>query len=453
METYRLKRVLGLSGLSFIAIGFTIGGGVFVFTGIVLKITGPALPVAYGLAMIPVLLSMMPLAMLGSAIPSTGGNYMYPSRMISPGLAFTGIWTYALASFFGQLPLYAIGCARYARVFMPHLPVDGFAIGLITFFFLVNLLGVRFAAIVQGLMVVILISALIFYSSMGLMEMDPANFSGLLRQGAGKLALGVALLTFTYFGSNGIIELGGEIKEPGKVIPRALFIAFGVVALVYLLVSLATVAPLPWDSIKTSDEPMITVSRHILGKKGFVFFIAGGAILALTTTLNALFIVGTKSLLVMVDDKILPSFLGKVNRRFSTPHVLLTLIWLLSMLGILSGFSLKTFASYAALGGMIIFLPVLMASLILPRRYPDRYRDSDFALKGFWLWLCPSVGFLMVVFFSAIILVDMRSPVKIGLFFLFIASGILFYIVRKHYLLRQGIDLGDIKKQREWEVK
>ncbi len=307
METYRLKRVLGLSGLSFIAIGFTIGGGVFVFTGIVLKITGPALPVAYGLAMIPVLLSMMPLAMLGSAIPSTGGNYMYPSRMISPGLAFTGIWTYALASFFGQLPLYAIGCARYARVFMPHLPVDGLAIGLITFFFLVNLLGVKFAAIVQGLMVVILISALIFYSSMGLMEMDPANFSGLLRQGAVKLALGVALLTFTYFGSKGIIELGGEIKEPGKVIPRALFVAFGVVALVYLLVSFATVAPLPWDSIKKSDGPMITVSRHILGKKGFVFFIAGGAILALTTTLNALFIVGIKSLLVMVDDKILLS--------------------------------------------------------------------------------------------------------------------------------------------------
>ncbi len=149
----------------------------------------------------------------------------------------------------------------------------------------------------------------------------------------------------------------------------------------------------------------------------------------------------------MVDDRILPSFLGKVNRRFGTPHVLLTLIWLLSIMGVLSGFSLKTFASYAALGGMIIFFPVLIASTVLPRRYPKEYLNSDFSLKGFWLWFCTSVGLLMVIFFSTIILLDMRSPVKIGLFLVFIASGGLFYMARKHYLLRNGIDLGDIKKR------
>ena len=70
-----LKRVLKLPTVAFIAIGFMIGGGVFVFTGIVFKITGPAIPVAYGLAAIPVFISMMPLAMLGSAIPTTGANY------------------------------------------------------------------------------------------------------------------------------------------------------------------------------------------------------------------------------------------------------------------------------------------------------------------------------------------------------------------------------------------
>jgi APA family basic amino acid/polyamine antiporter len=69
-----------------------IGGGVFVFTGIVYKIAGPALPIAYGLAVIPVFISMMPLAMLGSAIPTTGARYRYPSRMVSPGLAFVGVW-------------------------------------------------------------------------------------------------------------------------------------------------------------------------------------------------------------------------------------------------------------------------------------------------------------------------------------------------------------------------
>ncbi|HEY5490262.1 MAG TPA: amino acid permease [Gemmatimonadaceae bacterium] len=93
-----LKKVLGLSETTFIAIGMTIGGGIFVFTGIVLKIVGPALPIAYALAWIPILISMFPLAMLAAAIPTTGGNYKYPSRLVSRGLAFTGVWVYALAS-------------------------------------------------------------------------------------------------------------------------------------------------------------------------------------------------------------------------------------------------------------------------------------------------------------------------------------------------------------------
>jgi len=66
-----LKKVLCLREVTFIAIGFMIGGGIFVFTGIVLKITGQALPLAYGLAVIPVFISVMPIAVLGVTIPST----------------------------------------------------------------------------------------------------------------------------------------------------------------------------------------------------------------------------------------------------------------------------------------------------------------------------------------------------------------------------------------------
>ncbi len=82
MAAPELKRVLKLPAITFIAVGFTIGGGVFVFTGIVLKIAGQALPVAYALAVIPVFISMLPIAMLGSAIPTTGANYKYPSSVV-----------------------------------------------------------------------------------------------------------------------------------------------------------------------------------------------------------------------------------------------------------------------------------------------------------------------------------------------------------------------------------
>jgi len=116
---------------------------VFVFTGIVLSTAGFALPVAYAWAVIPVFISMLPLAMLGAAIPATGGNYKYSSRMVSPGLPFVGVWTYALATFFDQIPHYGLACARYAAVFMPGLPLELVAAGIITVFALINLPGVH----------------------------------------------------------------------------------------------------------------------------------------------------------------------------------------------------------------------------------------------------------------------------------------------------------------------
>jgi basic amino acid/polyamine antiporter, APA family len=445
-----MKRVLGLPAISFIAIGFTIGGGIFVFTGIVLKMTGPALPVAYAIAVIPIFMSMLPLAMLGSAIPCTGGNYRYPSRMVSPGFTFVFLWIYILATFFGQIPLYSIACARYVRYFFPGMSEPVFAVLLITFFYVVNVVGIRIAAWVQGLMVIALLASLLYFSVSGLTRFDPALLDGIFQKGPGNLLLGVALLTFTYLGSNGIIELGGEIRDPGRVIPRAFFIALPVITVIYLLVALTAVGVVPWSSLTGESEPLIRVGNSFLGRGGMAVFVLGGAVLALTTTLNGLFIVGTKSLLVIIKDGLLPGKLGTLNRRFGTAHVLFTIIWVLSIVGVVSGLSLETFASYAALGGILIFVPLFIAAMRFPKLYPEEYRRSHFKLRGVWLYLCPAVGFCLVLFFSLVILADLKSPVKIGLFICFALSGVAYYILRKRNLKNRGIDLAERIGREDW---
>jgi len=359
---------------------------------------------------------------------------------------------YILASFIGQIPLYAIACARYLQVFFPGLSVEAVSIGLVTFFFVINVLGIRFAVQVQGVMVLILIAALVSYTVKGAVIIDPANFQGFFQKGIGSIILGTALLTFTYFGSNAIIELGGEIKNPGRVIPRAFAISFALVAVIYVAVAVTTVGIAPWAEMAACPEPLVEGSSICFGRPGagFTFFILGGAILAITTTLNGLFIIGTKSLQVIVHDGILPAGLGRVHSKFGSAYILLFIIWALSVAGLLSGFSLETFANYAALGGMIIFVPVLASAIMLPRRYPEQYEKSLFKLKGFWLYFCPSVGFAMVLFFSAVILAEMKSPLKIALFFIFILSGILYYALRKRWLLSKGVRLDDVMKREDW---
>lgn len=446
-----LKKVLGLTDTTFIAIGMTVGGGIFVFTGIVLKIVGPALPVAYALAWIPVLLSMFPLAMLGAAIPTTGGNYKYPSRLVSPGLAFTGVWVYALATFFGQIPLYAIACARYANAVFPDLPVLPCAALLVTVLCVVNVLGVQLAAQLQGAMVLMLVAAIVLYGVQGPLHFDPSRFDGMWHAGTGRLLLGVALLSFTYLGSNGIIELGDEIRDPGRVIPRAILITFPVVAVMYVLVAVATVNAAPWQTLTAVDEPVIRAARLSLGSTAFACFMLGGAVLALVTTLNALLIFGTKSLLAIIDDGLLPRSLGAINARFGTAHWLLLMVWGVAMIGLASDFSLETFASYSALGSILIFVPVLLAALALPNRLPERYAASTFKLSRPVLHLCAVVGVMVALFFSSVILVDLRSPAKIAFFLLFILSGAAYYAVRARMLRARGADPTALMRAEQWK--
>jgi len=444
------RRILGLAEVTFISVGFTIGAGVFVFTGIVAKMTGPALPLAYALAAPLVLLTMLPIAMLGAALPTTGGNYRYPCRMVSPGLAFVGVWVYVLASFFGQVPMYAISCAQYARELIPGLPIGPAALGLLTFFYVVNLLGLRVATVAQAVMVVVLLGCLLWYAGSGVARVDPAHFEGFFQTGPGSLTLGVALLTFTYLGANGLIELGSEIRDPGRVIPQAIFITFPLVAVIYVLVAIATVGAVPWTSLVDVDQPLVVTARVTMGSVGMALFVVGGAILGLTTTLNALFIVGTRSLLAMTEDRMLPAVLGRRSRTFGTPWVLLTAIWVFSLAGVLAGMSLQTLASYATLGGMMLLFPVLVAALVLPRRFPDAYRNAGFKLGGPSRWVCTGVGFLMIFFFSLVILADLGSVPKILVFVLFVVSGLVAYLTRRTWLRRRGIDLSDLARSEVW---
>jgi APA family basic amino acid/polyamine antiporter len=438
------KRVLGLPAITFIAIGFMIGGGVFVFTGIVLKITGKSLPLAYGLAGIPVFISMLPLAMLGAAIPSTGASYKYPARMVSPLLAFTAVWVYALTSFFGQIPLYALSCATYAGFYLEGLPLELTAAAILTFFFIINVLGIRIAVIIQGILVIILLSALGLYAYRGIGVMEPGTMTLIMDASATNIFLGTALLSFTYFGANGIIELGGQIKNPGRVIPRAFAMAFAVVGIVYVAIALATVGSAPLTQILDEKEALITVSRSILSREETAYFVFCGAILAIATTLNALFIIGTKSLLMMVQDGLLPSWLGVHGKRFGTPYLFLSLIWICSLIGVYAGLDLETLASYAAMGGLLIFFPIQIASLRLPHLYPDRYKASPFKLTGFLFWFCPIVGMGVVLFFSLAILSDLKTPVRMIVFMLFILSGIVYYWLRLRFLAKRGVHLADL---------
>ena len=89
----------------------------------------------------------------------------------------------------------------------------------------------------------------------------------------------------------------------------------------------------------------------------------------------------------------------------------------------------------------------MVAAVRLPLLYPEQYKKSDFKLKKFWLWFCPIIGMLLMLFFGIIILLDLKSAWKIGCFIAFIASGIMYYQWRKRYLAGKGIQIDELVKE------
>jgi basic amino acid/polyamine antiporter, APA family len=451
-QEFGLIRVLGLPQTVAVAAGMTIGAGIFVLTGIAAGYTGPAVPLAYLVSVIPVIFLMMSLAMLGSALPTTGGNYKYASRLFSPRWAFIGIWGYMGGTLVGAFPLWALSGAHYLQAIwdLPAVPV---AVGILTILFLINLFGVSMAAALQAFFVLLLFGALLVFGIFGLGEVNIANFTPLFPAGTYGFILATSILTFTHLGANAVVELGGEIKNPGKNIPISFLIAIPLVTLVYFLVSIPAVGILP----NTSDggNSLALVAKSFMSPAGFYYFILGGGLLAIVTTLNAGFMWGTKSLLVMASDGIFPAFLAVVSKRFRTPHRFLIFIYFVSTASvIIFGESyLEAFAALGSIGGMIIFIPILGAALRLPGRAPQAYANAYFSLKGVWLPVAVVIGAVLAFLVMVMLLIDLWAMPDGSFFsYLFITwllIGYLYYEIRRRLLLLKGVDLQLLTVMRE----
>lgn len=446
--------MLGLPQTVAVAAGMTIGAGIFVLTGIATGYTGPAVPLAYLLSVIPVIFLMMSLAMLGSALPTTGGNYKYASRLFSPRWAFIGVWGYMGGTLVGAFPLWALSGAQYLQALW-DVPATPAAVVILTVLFLVNLFGISMAAALQAFFVILLLSSLLFFGFSGLGHVETVNFTPLFPAGAYGFMLATCILTFTHLGANAVVELGGEIKTPGKTIPRAFMISIPLVTALYILVAITAAGVIPWT--ESAGQPLAVAAASFMNPVGFHFFILAGGLLAIITTLNAGFMWGTKSLLVMASDGVFPASLAQINQRFRTPQRFLLFIYLISTTAvIIFGESyLESFAALGSIGGIIVFVPILGAALRLPTRAPRAYAEAYFKLKGIWLPFAVIIGGILAVMVIAMLLVDLWAMPDGGFFsYLFLAwlgVGLIYYEWRRKVLLGRGVDLQALARIKEEE--
>lgn len=388
------EKLLGFWDLMGISLGQIIGTGVVILTGISISMTGYGAPWAFVLALLIVAIPTISIAALGSAVPNTGGNYTYVRDFLGPKTSFF----YLSLLIAGQVILasFAIGFAEYARELFPGINLMLVAASIMVLCYIANLRGIKTAARFQSIMVLVLVVSLIIYIISGFSHIDDyspyTEPEKILPSGFGGFFAAAFLLRLSLIGSEFISEFGGEMENPGKLIPMVMGISLLVVIILYIALAIVASGVLPLEEIQGAN--LGATAKVVFSPAVYIAFIGGGVMISLVTSLNAIFAWCTRGLYMATEDGWLPSGFA-VKNKYGTPYIYLTLFFIVGITPILTGLSLEYVSILGNAVGAIFGLFPVVALYNLSNRNPEAYEKAPFKLPVWATKLFPIIAVII----------------------------------------------------------
>lgn len=393
-----LSRNLNLFTITMIGIGGMIGAGIFVLTGIAAGIAGPALILAFVLNGIVTSFTAMSYAELGSAYPEAGGSYLWVKEGLGGTQGFLAGWmSWSAAASAGAL--YALGFGRFASELwlLAGLPTLGLGVAQLTLIFMtliilaftfINYWGASETGAVGNIVTlakIVILGLFVLFGIAVMLNSDgwqtrfttdfmPNGFLAVLA------AMGVTFVAFE--GYEIIVQSGEEVINPGRNIPRAIFIAIGVAVTIYLLVSIvaigATTPPVGqkvYEYLGLQGEvAVVETARQTFpwGIGAIVLLFSG--LVSTMSALNATTYSSSRVSFAMGRDHNLPGIMAKVHPKRLTPYwaviisgaFMLIISWLLPI---------EDVAAAAGILFLMLFLQVNVVVMRLRLKLPDLPRS------------------------------------------------------------------------------
>ncbi len=395
-----IKGNFGRPELLAIAIGQVIGAGVVTYTVTCIKMTGYSAWLAYFFAILIGFLIILPNLLASSAVRVNGGFYAVVSSALGPKMS--GVFIYMnLVSYIG-IAMFAVSCAAYLGDIFPI--IGGatarmlVATGIMTLFYVINMLGMDVMAGLQKIMTWTLIAALFIFAVIGLfhIELPVFNFSdpnfftqGMVQWKDGLIVGGFIAAIFAFVGSTygygNIIGYGGQSKNPRKDMPWVMIMSALVITVLYVGVSIVAAGVMSIEDYGQSTT-LVFAAKKILPTPLFIAFIICGPVMALTTTLNASFSFSAITVAQSCEDGWLPKALAQKN-KYGAYKWILTLLYVVSMLPVLLQFSIYTLLNQIQLLTSSVILVYLFGFFKLPERFPEAFSRIKVS-KGFYKMTC-----------------------------------------------------------------
>ncbi len=372
----KLKRSISLTSAIAISIGGMLGSGIFVLPGIAAAKTGSSIWIAYLLAAICILPAAFSKSELATAMPSSGGTYVYIERTFGPifgTIAGIGLWLSLLLKSSFAL----VGFGAYLTILVNI--NEGFTKYVSLFFLLVilflNILGVKKVGKVQIVIVTISLISLGLVLIFGIPSVNPQLLKPVFNNGSVGLFSTVAFVYISYAGVTKIAAIGGEIKNPSKNLPRAMILSLLVMTLIYVTVAFTLAGNIPMGSLKTDIKPIYTIS-YILGGRTAGLIAAFVGVITLVSMANSGVLAASRFPFAMALDKFLPSFMSKIHYKFMTPIVTIILTCLVMALVILF-LDVEKIAKLASAFMVMMFVSV-NASVIVLRETASQWYNPPY---------------------------------------------------------------------------
>ena len=419
----KLKKDLSLLDVFCIASGSMISSGLFILPAIAYAKIGPASFIAYLIAGIFVIPSLLSKAELSTAMPKAGGDYFFINRSMGAGFGtLAGISAWFSLSFKSAFALLGIGA--FATLLFPSitiLQIKLISVSFCAFFCITNIIGTKHAGRLQVYLVISLLIILLIYISKGIFEVKLTNFEPFLHGNVKSIFSTAGLIFISYGGLTKVASVGEETKNPSRNLPLGMISSFVVVTIIYVLAVFVTNGTVGKALLCTNGDPVLTPltkgASQFMGTAGTIL-LSVAAMLAFISTGNAGILAASRSPLAMSRDKLIPHFFAKINSRFHTPHISI-IFTTLFMITVILFLDLEMLVKTASTMKLLLFSFVNVSVIIMRESGIQNYRPKF--RSPFYPWLQ-----IIAVLIYAFLIIEM-GVVPLLISSIFVVCGMIWY--------------------------
>lgn len=325
---------------------------------------------------------------LASAMPYAGGEHVYSLRALGPGASFVCTW--AIVVGYGSVVAFeAVALPTVAEYAIPGFSAGhlwtvagwdvyaswvGVGVGGAVIMTIVNVLGVRPAAVLQTTVTLLLVAGgallLLGASLHGQAPAGPPLANGL----TGVLDV-LVMVPFLFVGFDVIPQSAEELDLPRREIGRMLMLSVAFAVAWYALVIVGVAASVDAEALENSKLATADAAFAVWGRREAAVFVVLAGAAGIVTSWNAFLVGGSRAVYALARAGMLPRWLGRLHPRFHTPHNAVVLIGALSCLAPLFGRrALVWLVDAGGLGIVLAYAMVALSFLVLRRRAPGMER-------------------------------------------------------------------------------